>query len=164
MNDNDIKKAITSYVSDIAKNIAQDIADEMTETTRLAISDFYEDYDPEDLSTHNGVTYYYRHWNFDKSFKRYYSNHKPRFSGGVELLMDDLPDVYRGTNAAPKNVFWRVYSGYHGIASFQSAKGQTHIKVPIMSPSPLERIHQKYNYITKHLKDYENRAIQKIQL
>lgn len=164
MRDNDIKKAITSYVSDIAKNMAQDIANEMTETVRSAMNDFYNEYDPEDLSTHNGAIYYYRHWNFYKSFRRYYSNHNPKFSGGVELLMDDFPNDYSGTNSAPKNVFWRVYAGYHGIASFMSAKGKTHIRVPIMSPSPMGLIHSKYKYIIGHLKEYEERAIYKAQL
>ena len=154
----DIEKDARDYATNIAKIMAKDIADEMTEVASSAIEDFYNQYDPEDLSTHGGEIYYYRHWNFEKSFKRFYRNHDPRYYGGIELTMSDLPNVYHGTNSAPQNVFWRVYAGYHGIASFMSAKGKTNIPVPIMSPSPMERINSRFDYIQKHLKDYENKA------
>lgn len=162
--DGNIKQAIKNYITDIAKYMAQDIADDMIKTAKTAIAIFYNSYDPEDINSHNGHIYYYRHWNFErKSFKRYYSNHNPIFTGGIELTMFDFPNVYSGTNSAPQNVFWRVYSGYHGIASFQSAKNETRIDVPIMRPSPIEMIHDKYDYIKKNLKEYEERARRKAQ-
>lgn len=173
---NEIHEDSHDYINEIAKNMAKIIADELTETTESAIEQFYKDYDPEEQTP----IYYYRHWNFNKSFKRYYSDHKPKYVGGVELKMFDLPNVYTGTNSDPINVFWRVYSGYHGIASFQSPNKSTferkasfngvdvpspvsprttiHRNVPIMNPSPLDLIKSNYNYIINHLKEYEDKA------
>ena len=87
---------------------------------------------------------------------RDYKNRNPRFSGGVELLMDELPDVYSGTNSDPNSVFWRVYSGYHGIASF---KGHA----PIMRPAPINRILNKRDEIIANQNIYVNKAEQKAE-
>lgn len=104
----DIQKDAHKYATNIAKYMAQDIADEMREVAYNAIENFYSEYDPEDSSKHNGHIYYYRNWNFRKSFKRYYKNRDPYFVGGVELLEDEVPNVYTGTNSSPSSVFWRV--------------------------------------------------------
>ena len=153
----DLQKDVQDYATNIAKFMAQKIADDMTEVTQTAIESFYSQYDPEDYTKHNGHIYYYRHWNFKKSYKRYYYNRNPRFIGGVELLRSDIPDVYYGKNSDPQSVFDRVYLGYHGIASFQNCNPP----VPILSPSPYRIIRDKFKDIQKHLKDYENEAAQK---
>lgn len=153
----DIEDDCKKYATNISKYMAQEIADEMTEVTQNAINDFYEQYDPEDLTIHNGRIYYYRHWNFQKSFRRHYINKSPSFSGGVELLKNEIPNVYRGKNSAPGIVFDRVYLGYHGIASFQDCNPE----VPIMKPSPIKLIHERFRYINEHLNEYEEKAAQK---
>lgn len=138
---------LTKYSENICKILAQDVADILTNETKNAISDFYS-YAPK---------YYLRHDNFNYSFRRDYKNRSPRFYGGVELLMDSLPDVYKGTNSDPNSVFWRVYSGYHGIASFQG-------RAPIMNPAPITRILNKRTEIVHNQNKYidlaENKARQ----
>lgn len=140
-----LKNDLNKYASNIGKYMAQSIADDMTKEASSVISDFYNQYDPK---------YYYRHNNFIKSFKRKYSNHNPIFSGGVELLEDSLPNVYFGRNTSPESVFWRVYLGYHGIASIQG-------NAPIMSPSPIQRLYNKRDEIVNKISQYKNKAISK---
>lgn len=143
---NDIQEDMEKYTKNIAKEMTKKIADEMTKVAQSAMESFYANYSP---------VYYNRHNNFLKSYKRYYRNHDPKFYGGVELLMFEIPDVYSGSNSTPLNVFWRVYNGYHGIASFQSAKGTIKHEVPIMSPSPIDIIEEKYEEILANLPSYE---------
>ena len=135
------------YSENICRILAQDVTDILTEETRNAISDFYS-YHPK---------YYSRHDNFNYSFKRDYKNRNPRFYGGVELLIDSLPSVYSGTNSDPYSVYWRVYSGYHGIASFQG-------RAPIMRPAPINRILDKRQEIVnnqgKYIDDADGKARQ----
>lgn len=149
----EIEQDAYTYVTNIAKNISQIIADEMYDTVHSAIEDFYAQWDPEDPVLHNGRVYYYRHWNFRKSYKRYYKNRNPFFVGGIYLLPDVIPDVYQGTNSSPQAVFDRVYLGYHGIASFNH-----HPPVPMLKPSPIRQINDKYRDITKNLNKYEKEA------
>ena len=151
---NIIYEDIKKFATNTARYTAHMITEDLTEVTKTAIEIFYSNYDPE---SRNPITYY-RNWNFKESFKKYYSNHNPVFTGGVELLMNELPDVYSGTNAGTDAVFWRVYSGYHGIASFQSAKGQTRTIVPIMRPAPIDMILDKRDEISKHIDRYIDKA------
>lgn len=141
-----LAKDLKNYGENICRNLAQDITDELTEEAKHSIEDFYS-YQPK---------YYLRHNNFNKSYRRDYKNRSPRFYGGVELLMDELPDVYSGTNSDPNSVFWRVYSGYHGIASFRG-------HAPIMRPAPINRILNKRNEIVANQNNYINKADCKAQ-
>ena len=152
-----IERDAKKYATNIAKYMAQEIADDMTEVAKSAIEDFYAQYDPEDASLHNGKVYYYRHWNFKNSYKRYYKNRRPVFVGGIELLRSELPNVYEGKNSDPQSVFDRVYLGYHGIASFQNCNPP----VPILTPSPWRRIQDKFKEIQSQLPNYEKRASKK---
>lgn len=143
------------YVKNIAKHMAQKIADELTKTACYAIEEFYKQYNPEDMSLHDGRIYYYRHWNFRKSFKRYYRKRDDYYVGGVMLLRNELPNVYKGKNSSPTSVFDRVYLGYHGIASFQNRgadggylKPSSDNRVPILRPSPHKIIVDKYKYLS----------------
>lgn len=131
--------------NNIAKYTVQEMADDLTEEARIAIEDFYGDYTP---------IYYLRHNNFYRSFKRYYKNSAPRYIGGIELLQDSIPNVYRGTDSSPQSVFKRVYSGLHGIASLQG-------RTPITNPSPMERIEKKYEEILNNSNAYFRRATSK---
>lgn len=149
-----LEQDLRNLQSNIAKYTIQKMADDLTKECEKAIETFYSQYDPEDPSLHNGRVYYYRHWNFRKSYKRYYDNHDPKFVGGVELLIDSLPNVYEGTNSDPRSVFGRVYLGYHGIASFQG-------RAPIMSPSPMRLIVEKYYEILNNKDEYFDEAVSK---
>lgn len=159
----DLEHDIRRYNENIAKFMLKDIADEMTDVAKSSIKSFYEQYDPEDPSKHDGRVYYYRHWNFNKITKRYYSNHNPKFYGGVELQMFEIPSVYQGRHSDPIMVFNRVMWGLHGIASTQYAEGQIKCVVPTMSPSPMELINDKFDYIINHLEDYDRKARIKAQ-
>ena len=135
---------LINYGKNICKLLAQDITDNLVQESRLSIKDFYL-YSPKK---------YFIHGNFNYSFRRDYKNRYPRFYGGVELLIDSLPDVYTGTNSDPKSVFWRVYSGYHGIASFQGY-------APIMRPAPINRILNKREELIKQQDRYIGNAEKK---
>ena len=128
----------------ISKNVARKIADELRDECRNAIEDFYSSYDP---------IYYYRHMNFRKSFRRYYEKHGDNYVGGVELLEDSLPDVYSGRNSDPTNVFWRVYTGLHGIASIQGYAPSMKMN------SPYNRLLDKQQEIIKNKDKYINEAV-----
>lgn len=147
-----LNKDMQKFKSNMSKYITKRIADDLTEECKNAIEDFYADYDPENPNNHNGRIYYYRHWNFRRSFKRYYKNHGTRYVGGIELLEDELPNVYSGRNSDPTNVFWRVYSGLHGIASIQGY-------VPSMKmESPYNRLIKKREEIIRDKDKYLNEA------
>lgn len=150
-----LEEDLYNFQNNIARYAIQQMADDLTEECNRAIETFYSQYNPEDPSLHNGRVYYYRHWNFRKSFKRYYENHKPRYVGGIELLIDSFPDVYTGRSSSPKEVFGRVYYlGWHGIASGQG-------RAPIMDPSPMKSIMRKYDEIYKNKDSYFNSAVKK---
>ena len=150
----EIESDAYKYATNIAKNMAKLIANDMYEETSSAIEKFYKNWDPEDPTNHNGRVYYYRNWNFRRSYERYYKNRDPYFIGGVYLLPQNIPNVYTGKRSNPEDVFRRVYLGYHGIASFQ----KTNPQVPIMDPSPIRIINDKFRYIEKNIDKYENQA------
>lgn len=143
-----LKRDLEKYANNVAKGTAQKIADELTLVTKNAIEDFYNQYNPEDPSLHNGRVYYYRNWNFREVYHRYYKKGTNVYNGGVRFSFP--PDVYTGTLSDPMSVFVRViYSGAHGIAS------RTHPnKVPTMSPSPMRLILNKRDEIVKNQQKY----------
>lgn len=150
---------IIKFGEDISKYVGQQITNDLYEEARSAIKDFYSDYTPK---------YYVRNYNFWKSYKKYHQNYGGVRTAGVELRMFQLPDDYRGHNSDPINVFWRVYNGYHGIASFISnrigAPTASTINrttyVPITSPSPLQRLEKKRDEIIKNQSKYKDKAEQ----
>jgi len=142
-----LERDLKKYSHNVARFAAHKIADDLTECASYHIHRFYEQYDPEDPTLHNGKIYYHRHWNFYNTYRRFYKNHGNRFSGGVEFIYP--PDVYRGTDSSPMFVFKRVYGGMHGIAS------ATHpATVPMYWPSPMRRIKDEYDYIQSHSDKY----------
>ena len=150
----ELEKDLKKLQTNVARYTMLKMTDDLEKECEYAIKTFYSHYNPEDPTLHNGRVYYYRHWNFWKSYKRAYENHNPRFIGGVELLTDSLPNVYKGTDSSPRSVFGRVYLGYHGIASFQH-------RAPIMSPSPMKIITKKYYEILRNKDSYFNEAVHK---
>ncbi len=137
-----LERDIQNYCKNIAKHITRKIADELTETTQSAINKFYS-YKPK---------YYDRYGNFQYVYKRYHKSHGNSFTGGVELLVDEIPNVYTGSESDPLHVFDRVYSGLHGIASLQGY-------APIMYPSPEQIIEDKFDYIKAHRSIYEEYGV-----
>lgn len=131
------------YGKNIARHMAQEIADHLYATAGSAIINFYTSYDPK---------YYMRHENFFNTYKRYYKNHGNRFTGGVDII-DNLPDVY----SSPTNtVFDRVWQGgFHGLSSLYY-----HNPAP-MYPSPMMITEKKRDQILQHISQYESRAAQK---
>lgn len=143
----DLKEDFVKYGKNIARYMALEIADDLSQEAHIAITEFYT-YKPK---------YYYRHNNFNnwKSYKRYYKNHGDRFTGGVDLLSSAIPDVYSGKYSSPLEVFNRVYNGFHGLSSANLAIP------PAMDPSPNERILDKKDAILSDYSKYENNAAQK---
>lgn len=129
--------------NNISKYTIQEITNDLYEECQSAINDFYSQYEPK---------HYYRHYNFRKSFKKYKSHNS--YIGGIELLEDSLPNVYKGRNSSPESVFWRVYLGFHGIATMQGY-------APFMKPSPIERLYQKRDEIIQKKDMYFNNALNK---
>ena len=150
-----LEKEVRAYANKVASNTARIIADELTEEASSSISDFYDDYEPR---------YYRRHYyNLQKNgFQRYYRNpHNTIFYGGVELTPERMDDLY---NASPEQVLNTVMGGFHGVASMITAGyadmgfiNQTSF-VPRMIPTPMERLLDKKEYITRNIQKYIDRA------
>lgn len=159
-----IERDLNKYCNSVAKNMAKNISEDLTREAQKSIEDFYSDYTP---------IYYNRYYNFKYSYKKYYKNHGDHFSGGVELLMDKIPDVY---SDPVDEVFYRVYAGFHGYASifdnniYEVINGSGKLTgvykkhngfiPPRTIPSPMDRLIQKRNDILKNPKKYQDNAIQ----
>lgn len=153
---------IKEYASNVARNVAGQIRDDLFKEAKLAIEAFYNSYSPK---------YYRRHYyNFyNKSFKKYYSNaHGTIYRGGVELTPENLDSIYR---APAEFVFETVYAGYHGPADFGVGWGRTHDDLKNFSPVgngegiesstavPMEMIEKKRDYIIDHIQEYIDAAV-----
>lgn len=151
MNENELRSLILADLKQYEKNfrlhIGQEISTALTEEAHMAIKDFYGSYHPNPES-------YIRHYNFWKSYRKINRDINGTRYAGVELLPDNLPDVYSGLDSSPVDVFYRVYLGAHGIASYQG-------KIPFMSPSPFTRLINKRNEILSNINEYVNRAYEK---
>lgn len=106
--------------------------DELTETAKEAIRAFYRDYTPSDYQRH--------YYNFlTNSFKPLYkNNHRVTYSGGIWITLDELDQIYRGDATM---IGEQVYAGEHGHWETLG----TDMPTPVMSPSPMEIIMNKYN-------------------
>jgi hypothetical protein len=146
----DVENDLKHYVNKMLSSTAGKIRDDLTEETAQAIADFYADYTPEYYHRH--VDAKGRHYNFGKnSFEKYYSNpHGTIFSGGVILTPSRMDDIYQDS---VQEVFDTVYHGFHGVSSM-FVNPYTFSVTPVMSPSPIERIYAKRDYIRKHIDKY----------
>lgn len=146
----ELKRDLKKYSTTVCVSLATQTRDEMHEEAKSAIDAFYNDYDP---------LYYKRHfYNFkSNSFKKYYKNpHGSIVRGGVELTPYNVGDIYR---ADAEYIFNLVYLGYHGnVAMFPHQVSN----IPhVMSPSPLEILLDKRDYIVDNIGNYTQQAITK---
>lgn len=157
----DLKNDLKKYANNFSIGMATYVRDEMYESSIFAIESFYADYTPEagNVSTSYNWKYvtptgtpksYKRHYtNFlTKSFSKYYKNpHNSIVYGGIYLSPEKMEDYYQDNT---EEVFDMVYHGYHGVSSgFDNPKRFT--STPVMSPSPLEIIEQKFQKILKNI-------------
>lgn len=153
--ENDLIKDLKDYATTVSISLATQVRDEINQTAKEAIDAFYNHYRPK-----NGEPLYYKrhYYNFRRnSFTKYYKNpHNSIIRGGVELTPYDLDDIYR---ADSEYVFNLVYLGYHGNVGMFPHK-VTNIP-PVMTPSPLDIILDKRDYIVKNINDYKQTAIDK---
>lgn len=140
----EIPKELLKKAQKIAAKSMQLIADDLAEEAKYAIESFYDDYTP---------LYYHRHYdNFRKrSYKRHYRNYyNKNFVGGIVFTPELMYDYYK----APTDwVATTVYAGYHGPASMQTPP-----RAPIMSPSPMDILLRKRDYIEKNIDHYIDKA------
>lgn len=148
----DIERETRQYVGKILSSAAGKIRDDLTEEAFNSIVYFYTSYSPK---------YYNRHYyNFmENSFEKYYSNpHNKIYRGGVRLTPKKLDDIYQDSTI---EVFDTVYAGLHGPASaitfgysYISENPHEFSPTPRMTPSPIERILARRDYIVDHIDDY----------
>jgi len=78
----ELEKDIQKYGNNIAKNIAIQVRDALTEEYNYSVQQFYASYDPKD---------YKRQYSLYNTGKKYYRNpHGTRFHGGVEIFSDKM--------------------------------------------------------------------------
>ncbi len=78
----DLIKDFQDYGNNIAKNIATQVRDALTEEYNYSVQQFYASYDPKQ---------YKRQESLYKTGKKYYRNpHGTRFYGGVEIYPDKM--------------------------------------------------------------------------
>lgn len=148
----DLKSDMEAYGKNIAKHMAQDIAMDLTEYSEQVMSDFYADYNPKSYS---------RHGNFYNISRRYYKKRGDLYIGGVDLLRNELPDVYSGSYSEPFYVFNRVvFEGLHGFASLTIPNTITNTP-PNFSPPPYARVLKKRDEILNNIDQYETAAANK---
>lgn len=141
---------LKNYGSSICVSLATQVRDEMFETAKGAIDDFYEHYP-------NPIKYNRNKYNFKKkSFIKYYKNpHNTIVRGGIELTPDKIDNIY---GVDPTYVFDLVYSGHHG--NVEAFPHSIYNIPPVMSPSPMEILEDKKQYIIDHIGNYKNIALQ----
>lgn len=144
-----LKQDLKKYSDSICRNVASEIADELTEDTTFAIGAFYSDYSPDVY-----VRHYYNFMN--KSYRRYYSNpHNKIFRGGVEFTPNQMDNIYQskryGSNTTIEEVFGSVIeAGSHGP--------ELYTKVPPMKKSPMEMVINDRDNIIDKIDEYIDRA------
>lgn len=148
---NDVKKDLKKYIGNVLSGAAGRIRDDLTEEAFNSIVQFYTSYTP--------VSYHRHYYNFmEKSFEKYYSNpHGKIYRGGVRLTPEMMDDIYQDST---QEVFDSVYAGFHGVSSmFETPKSFT--VTPVMSPSPMEKVLERRDYIAMHIDDYIQAGVSK---
>lgn len=142
---------LRKYTDNVCRATAGGIRDELTQEAASAIAYFYyEDYPNPKV--------YNRHFQFENnSFEKYYAKSGKYYYGGVRLTPEQMNDVYQ---QSVDIVFDSVYSGLHGpVIAYLRAGNQ----LPIMTPSPLERILNKRDEIIQNPQEYIERAKQRVK-
>lgn len=144
----DLKSDLKLAEQNLTKDVAIQIRDDLTETTRLSIELFYASYPPK---------YYNRHfYNLRRySYKKYYVNsHYKKYYGGVEMTPNDMDWIYKSAN--PEYIYTSVIEkGMHGWVNSKTPHP------PQMNISPLEMILKRKKYIINHIDKYINKAVSK---
>lgn len=122
----DLKRDIVNMFNATMSAYCKKAADELTETAKYAISEFYKDYQPD---------WYDRTYNLkNNSYKRYYKNHSShftgRFTGGVYIGTDYMKTYYKETQdgLVERDPFivastaWE--GGLHGIYGWHTEEGR----------------------------------------
>lgn len=145
----DLIRDLKDYSATVCVSLATQVREEMYETAKFAIEEFYKDYTP---------LYYKRHYyNFrENSFIKYYKNpHNSIVHGGIELTPYELDDIYRTKS---EYVFNLVYSGFHGNVNMLGSDKITNVP-PIMNPSPLDILLDRRDELVKNINDYKGLAM-----
>lgn len=90
----------------VAKYVATEVRDQLTDEYRSSVERFYASYSPE---------YYERTWQLKNSSKPYYKNpHGTRYHGGVEITEEGMADTHHQSNSVILN---NALRGIHGKPS-----------------------------------------------
>lgn len=143
---NEIYKELEQYGINICRTAAKIVAKELVETAKTAIELFYADYSP--------IKYKRQYYNFrNNSFKKYYKKIGNNiFTGGIELTPESMDNIYNYPAPAVHRMVFN--KGMHGP--------NYNYFVPNMSPTPLEILIQKRDYIYDHGEDYIKKAIEQV--
>ena len=99
----ELKSDMQKLGNNIAKNIAIEAREAITNEYVYAVEEFYNSYTPQQ---------YERTWQLRKSYRPYYKNpHGTRFHGGVEICIDRMKDTHADSN---EEVLGFALSGWHG--------------------------------------------------
>lgn len=116
---NDCEKYLKTYAIEYCTKAA----DDLTETAKYAIEEFYNDYDERRYKRTNNLK--------NNSYKRYYKNNGKRVWGGVEISADNMDTYYRKNKDGiieerdPFLVFSTAWeSGLHGIYGWHTEEGK----------------------------------------
>lgn len=124
----DLKNECRKYLTTFAIEYCSKAADELTNTAKYAIEEFYRDYNPNWYDRTNNLK--------DNSYKRYYKNHGKRVIGGVYIGSDYMDNYYKKTKNGlierdpflVASTAWE--SGLHGIYGWHTEDGKNGV-VPI---------------------------------
>ena len=99
----DLKLDIQKFGNNIAKNIAIEARESITNEYAFAVEEFYNSYTPQQ---------YERTWQLRRSYRPSYKNpHGTRYHGGVEICTDKMKDTHVDSN---EEVLGFALSGWHG--------------------------------------------------
>ena len=171
-----LKADFIKYTNNVGRYMAQEIGHDLTDCAKSVIEEFYAQYNPKDPTMHTKTTtisrggksytynkyYYTRHYNFREVPRQYYKKRGDVYTGAV-ILDNNLPDVYKGMDSNPQQVFGRViFMGLHGYASMGYPTGIVNIP-PIFTPSPYSRLEKKRDEIRNNFMQYKQRAQKKAE-
>lgn len=151
---NDIYSKLVSIVEpqlfSVMTHAASQIADDLTDTARLAMDDFYAHYSP--------IYYRHRQGGIKNTFKRYYKNpHNSIWTAGVELIPGSgkytgWHDGHRVTVETDYVSALAVFNGMHG--NVEAFPHEIHNIPPRMDESPFKIIENKRDEIVSHIQRY----------
>ena len=153
-----VMKDLDELSKNTAKIAMQKASEELYQTARLAIDDFYKDYTPGDhyrKNNPNGPTerpwFYDRTYNLHNSYKKYLKNNGTVYYGGVILSPEYMEDVYRQPNTQDLIFDLTLLGGVHGLDSWQQTDTRPATPYWITRPAPIQQIQMKYDELKDEL-------------